>query len=289
VRYLAALLIFSLIGAIPRATAQQDPLDATAAEVAAAIAKAAGKHNSDAQVLVADFSETKGHPTALGPDLARQFSLSLQAHAKNFILSDRDKLLRQLAADKLSAESFANPNTLKCYSPAQAAEFAVTGEMNDMPDAVVIAIKTFRIKGGKVIFEKQVTVQITPSMQELLAQGFETTGSRGSSPSQADSSARNRVPVGGSNGYSSPFCIYCPSASFSPAAIAAKVQGQITLNVQVSAEGRALDISLLRGLPCGLNDEAIETVRRWKFRPATGPDGQPADVTVTVQVSFRLY
>ena len=165
-RYLAALLIFSLIGAIPRATAQQDPLDATAAEVAAAIAKAAGKHNSDAQVLVADFSETKGHPTALGPDLARQFSLSLQAHAKNFILSDRDKLLRQLAADKLSAESFANPNTLKCYSPAQAAEFAVTGEMNDMPDAVVIAIKTFRIKGGKVIFEKQVTVQITPSMQD---------------------------------------------------------------------------------------------------------------------------
>jgi TonB family protein len=288
-RYFAALLICVLIGAVPCVKAQQDPLDAAASEAAAAIAKAAGKHSSDAQVLVADFSETKGHPTALGPDLTRQFSLSLQAHAKNFTLSDRDQVLRQLAADKLPAESYANPNTLKCYSPAQVAEFVVTGEMNDMPDAIVIAIKAFRIKGSQVIFDKQVSLDLTPAMRQLLKQDPYAIASPNSDHAATDRSNHTRAPGGGANGNSMPACVYCPSPSFSDAARKKKYQGVVVAQVRIDVDGRVAEVSIVRGLPCGLNKEAIATLYQWKFRPATDRDGQPLEVTVPVEVSFRLY
>jgi TonB family protein len=290
-RSFTALLMFTLIGAVPCAKAQQDPFDAVAIDVAASIAKASRKHNLTSKVLVADFSETKGFPTALGPDLARQFFVSLQAHSQNLTFPDRDNYLRQFAADKLTAESYANSNTLKCYTPVQDVAFVVTGEMKDLPDAIVIKIKTFQIKGSKVIFERQVSLPITPAMQQFLPQGPRVAGSSGSDrPEMMDFPSHARVPKASSNShYSMPVCTICRNPSFPPVAVGVKFQGTVMLNVRIGADGRVLEIALLRGLPCGLNNAAIEAVRSWKFRPATGLDGQPAEVGAQVEVTFRLY
>ncbi len=38
----------------------------------------------------------------------------------------------------------------------------------------------------------------------------------------------------------------------------------------------------------GLDQKAIESVRQWKFEPAT-KDGVPVAVRVNVEVQFRLY
>ena len=42
------------------------------------------------------------------------------------------------------------------------------------------------------------------------------------------------------------------------------------------------------GLPFGLTEEAIETVKKWKLRPATGPDGKPAAVREEVELGIFL-
>jgi periplasmic protein TonB len=288
-RYFAALLMFGLIGASPCANAQQGPFDAVATDAAAAIAKVAGKHKSDALVLVVDFVEPHRDLSVLGADLARQFFQSLQAHAKRFTFADRDEYLRQLAADKLTAEAYENPNTLKCYAPAHDAAFVVMGELSVLPDAIGVTLKTLRMKGATLIFERQVSLPITSAIQQLLTQRSEIAGASNSNRSEMVFPSHARVPNGSAKGYSMPACIYCPYTSFPQAAVAAKAQGTVILNVRVSAEGRPLELSLLRGLPCGLNDAAIETVSRWKFRPATGPDGLPAEAGVEVQVTFRLY
>jgi TonB family protein len=275
----------------PDVKAQQDPFDAVAADVAAAIAKASRKHNLAPKVLVADFSETKGFPTALGPDLARQFFLNLQAHSPNFTFPDRDDYLHQFAADKLTAESYVNSNTLKCYTPVHDVAFVVTEEMKDLPDAIVIKIKTIQMKGSKVIFQQQVNLPITPAMQQFLTQGPGVAGS--SDPNRVemmDFPSHARVPKASANGhYSMPVCTICRNPSFPALAVGVRFQGKVMLNVRIGADGHVLEVALLRGLPCGLNNAAIEAVRSWKFRPANGPDGQPAEVGVPVEVTFRLY
>jgi TonB family protein len=43
-----------------------------------------------------------------------------------------------------------------------------------------------------------------------------------------------------------------------------------------------------RTLGLGLDEKAIEAVRKWKFEPAM-KNGQPVAVQVNVEVNFRLY
>jgi hypothetical protein len=45
----------------------------------------------------------------------------------------------------------------------------------------------------------------------------------------------------------------------------------------------------LRSLGMGLDEKAIEAVRKYKFRPAMMDGGQPVPVAITVEVNFRLY
>jgi len=68
-----------------------------------------------------------------------------------------------------------------------------------------------------------------------------------------------------------------------------EVLGTVTLHVQIRADGIPAKISTSQGLPCGLTDKAIESVEHWRFKPATGPNGEPVAVEQTVEVTFRLY
>jgi periplasmic protein TonB len=92
----------------------------------------------------------------------------------------------------------------------------------------------------------------------------------------------------GVNGVSVPRCTYCPSPSFSDEARAAKVQGTVILQVVVTADGRAENISVVRKAGYGLEAKAIEAVKTWQFKPATGPDGVAVATLVPIEVTFRL-
>jgi TonB family protein len=97
------------------------------------------------------------------------------------------------------------------------------------------------------------------------------------------------VPQAGKNGYSSPTCIYCPTAQYPQEARDSKAQGSVELAALVTPDGRAQDITVIQPLPHGLTESAIATVKQWKFKPATGPDGNPATVKIRVDVAFHLY
>jgi hypothetical protein len=59
--------------------------------------------------------------------------------------------------------------------------------------------------------------------------------------------------------------------------VKAKVQGTVVLKVVIGADGRAQKISVQRRF------------KDWKFRPAAGPDGNPAAVVQTVETTLHLY
>lgn len=96
-------------------------------------------------------------------------------------------------------------------------------------------------------------------------------------------------PVSGINGYREVACVYCPSAQFSDEAVKAKFEGTVLLSLIVTTEGRASDVRVVRGLGMGLDEQALNAVRNWRFRPSVGPNGQAAAVRAIVEVVFHLY
>lgn len=96
-------------------------------------------------------------------------------------------------------------------------------------------------------------------------------------------------PSAGTGGYGIPECLFCPQPQFSDEAVKSKYMGTVTLQAIITADGRATDIHVVQGAGMGLDEKAIEGVRTWRFRPAVGPDGKPATVRQTIEVTFRLY
>lgn len=92
--------------------------------------------------------------------------------------------------------------------------------------------------------------------------------------------------VGG--GVSAPRALDTPDPDYSDEARKAKYQGTVVLWLIVDENGKPRDIKVARSLGMGLDQKAIEAVRRWKFEPAM-KDGRPVAVQINVEVNFRLY
>lgn len=66
-----------------------------------------------------------------------------------------------------------------------------------------------------------------------------------------------------------------------------KLQGKVVVSAIVRKDGSLKVLKVVRGLGMGLNENAIKALKKWRFRPGTR-DGEPVDVALNVEVSFRL-
>ena len=78
--------------------------------------------------------------------------------------------------------------------------------------------------------------------------------------------------VGG--GVTAPALISKVEPEYSEEARKAKYQGTVLLYVEVDTAGRAQNVRVLHSLGLGLDEKAIEAVKKWKFRPGC-KDGKP--------------
>ena len=92
--------------------------------------------------------------------------------------------------------------------------------------------------------------------------------------------------VGG--GVSAPRAIYMPDPEYSEEARKVKQMGVVVLQLVVGPDGNPRDIQVIRSLGMGLDEKAIEAVKKWRFDPAK-KDNKPVAVLVSVQVDFHLY
>ena len=70
-------------------------------------------------------------------------------------------------------------------------------------------------------------------------------------------------------------------------AIRARIQGIVILEVVIGVDGKNEPIRILKGLGYGLDESAIDEVRRWVFKPAQ-LNGKPVPFSATVEVQFNL-
>lgn len=68
---------------------------------------------------------------------------------------------------------------------------------------------------------------------------------------------------------------------------AARISGIVIVEVVIDKNGEVRDAVILKDLPNGLGQAAVDAVKQWKFKPAT-KDGQPVDVLFNLTVNFRL-
>lgn len=64
-------------------------------------------------------------------------------------------------------------------------------------------------------------------------------------------------------------------------------EGVVILDAVIDTEGRVTEVEILRGLGLGLDEEVVDAVSSWRFRPAT-LGGQPLAVVYTLTVRFEL-
>jgi TonB family protein len=92
--------------------------------------------------------------------------------------------------------------------------------------------------------------------------------------------------VGG--GVSPPRVIYQVDPEFSEEARKAKYQGTCELMLIVDASGRPTNIRVQSALGMGLDEKAIEAVKKWRFEPGQR-EGHPVATIIAVEVDFHLY
>ena len=91
--------------------------------------------------------------------------------------------------------------------------------------------------------------------------------------------------VGG--GVSAPTVLYRIEPNYSEDARRARYQGSVVLSAIVRKDGSIEILKVLRGLGLGLDENAVEALKKWKFRPGTR-SGEPVDVALNIEINFAL-
>jgi protein TonB len=122
-------------------------------------------------------------------------------------------------------------------------------------------------------------------------------GGRGSGAGPGDGSGLNDGrggnqgggPRGIGDGVTAPVPILEVKPQYTGGALTAKIQGSVTLEVVVRADGTVGDIKVIASLDRvhGLDMEAIKAARQWRFKPGLF-QGKPVDVIVRIILDFNL-
>jgi TonB family protein len=102
----------------------------------------------------------------------------------------------------------------------------------------------------------------------------------------------DRPGVGGSSAgfrddVTQPTLLFKVEPEYTDEARKVRLQGSVLLRIVVDERGRAESIVVTQGLGLGLDERAIEAVKKWRFRPGMR-GSRPVPTSAIVQVTFRL-
>lgn len=84
-----------------------------------------------------------------------------------------------------------------------------------------------------------------------------------------------------------PVRLEAPVPQYTVLARKMRLEGTVVLQAVIGRDGRVDQIEVLKPLGLGLSESAVETVRRWRYEPATR-DGRPIPVYLRISVEFQV-
>lgn len=104
-----------------------------------------------------------------------------------------------------------------------------------------------------------------------------STGGRGSSD----------TPLHLGAGITKPIKIHAPQPPYTEAARQGRIQGAVILQAIIESDGTVSEVEIIKGLPFGLDESTIETVKQWKYKPAM-KGNEPVPVYMNLVINFSL-
>ena len=197
-----------------------------------------------------------GHVVDVSPENRR-----MQTHA-----------LLQLVFDEIALPGGEN---VKTYAILQDLGRSIRVDMNGRATTHPLS-HDFALKSGRKLWLRIDTVAEKYAPEQTASQTPAST---------QDENGKQPVRVG--PGISPPRLLQHVEPEYTKEARKGRHQGIVVVRATVGTDGYIHDAHVIRGLGWGLDENALEAVRKWVFDPAT-KDGRKVAVIIDVQVSFRL-
>jgi TonB family protein len=156
----------------------------------------------------------------------------------------------------------------------QPADATVTGTLETTPAQYSLKIIVRSVKDGGLLGSGEQSIK-----RPAIADGMILLASK---------ALPEQLAVAGQDGVGIPTCEYCPPPLYSEEARKAGLQGSVLLVVIVNSEGHAGRATVTKTPDASLAKQATDTVKNWRFNPATDKGGKPVSVLVPIEVTFRL-
>ncbi len=254
--------------------------------LASRILQGAGKadcHPGKCIILVQNFKLASGQTSLLGMQLADEVGKQIAAQQTGIRVVERSHLRAYLENERIPDNLLNNDRAFRWLGKQMGATAVLNGTTESRGDVVRVEASLFSCEK-----EKASPPQGFALASSDLASALTPMDSFPKNLSSPEDASAPLVQRAGANGISSPICVYCPNPDYTDPAREVKFNGNLLLEVTVSAEGNAIDARVVLGLPFGLNQSAIKSLRAWRFKPATR-EGQPIACRVMTEVTFRLH
>jgi len=281
---LRALFFFLLLAAVfapgIQSQASSPPTDKAISELASRMGQRL-KNLHISKVVVSDLTGPQGQALPLGKWLADQLSLKLAAGFPTLETLDRPHP-QPFSSDEAgrTMPAATNPEmaqaSARVWASQMGASVVVTGMFADLGGHIGVSLKAFNSSAAALLLAEEWGEVPDNALPAWSVNSLPSIISPG-------------LPMAGRNGFTTPECLHCPAPNYSDEARRQKLAGVVVLQVTVSAEGKTTDIYVWKSVEAGLDKKTVHAVSTWKWKPAVGPDGKPATVTVPVELSFRLY
>jgi TonB-like protein len=279
-----ASLLLIVLGGASATRAQSSEIDALAADVATTIRYRYKYLDSSPRVLVEDIQDDQRSESDLRLTLADEFQRALKARQKDFFVIDRPERPKphELSAQELDDLQASCPVPVPKQEPGP--DIRIRGYYQVYPGNDV-SLRIDVLLDRAVLAEHNARLTLTPDLLRHSAPPEpEPDRLRGKilwlrEPGKDKTEEPVRLPRAGEKGYTMPSCVYCPNPTFSNEASHAQAEGTVLFDVELDAEGQMAAIAVVKPLPCGLTEKALDAIKHWKLKPALGP----------IEVTFRLY
>jgi len=266
----ASLAAFLLLFLSSPLLAQAPQIEALADQMAASLA-----HGKLKTVLVFDFVGPDGMD-AVGQRLAADFRASVAKSGQDIRVEDYSELLGLLKKNGLVLANLHNVATARWIVGQSEPDAWIYGTLSNSVGGLKLTVDAYPLSPlAERYIAYDTSVPLTDDLKALIR--------------EEDKSEFSSMPRSGHSGYSYPECVHCPYMQHTTEGLKHQLNGTVVLEVTVDPDGRVKDIKVKVGLPFGLAQQAIDTVKEWRFKPAVGPDGKPAAVRQVVELSVACY
>ena len=227
-------------------------------------------------VAVADLTAPDGSVSPQGDYFAWYLSVAVVHYGgKKVPVADHgnfDKVLSNIGVT-LPGSSLAD--SLKTLAKRARLDVLILGTLERTTDRYSIALEAIRVADGKLLEADNVSFPRTAFIDSL-SEPF---------PPKTD------YPIYkvGSEGISWPSCVRCPDPPYNSFAREQRISGVSVFQAIVSPDGRIAYAHPVKLLGYGLDEQAYDVIKTWKFKPATNEKHEPVAVVVPIEVTFRVF